>query len=199
MFVNISMLNFSNAQQILPTVWRLPDFFLDPESVQCSYRGNQQAWTTQYPNRLLTPWGSNAVLESALAAAPELIRQLTGIQVQPQVIYSSLDLSGSQIMMHRLHPDIRCFIQISMGQEPAPEMSTVFCNNPKVNAEHPTDYADISEFVPTDLVKTKYRPNEAWLMINDPRCFFGTAYTVAPNSVRETVNLHFGAELPAST
>lgn len=195
----MGMLNFSNAQQILPTVWRLPDFFLDQESVQRSYRSSEQAWTTQYPNRLLTPWGSNAVLESALAAAPELIKQLTGYDVQPQVIYSSLDLSGSQIMMHRLHPDIRCFIQVFMGTEPAPEMSSVFCNNLMVNAEHPEDYADISEFSPADLIKIKYRPNEAWLMINEPRTFFGTAYEVAPNSVRETVNLHFGSVLPTST
>jgi hypothetical protein len=119
--------------------------------------------------------------------------------VQQQVIYSSLDLSRSQIMMHRLHPDIRCFIQVFMGSEPAPEMSSVFCNNLIVNADHPADYADISEFNPTDLVKVKYRPNEAWLMINQPRTFFGTAYEVAPNAVRETVNLHFGAELPANT
>ena len=194
----MGMLNFSNAQQILPTVWRLPDFFLDFESVRHSYRSPKQSWTTQYPNRLLTPWSSNSTLESALAQAPAQIKQLTGQAVQQQVIYSSLDLSSSQIMMHRLHPDIRCFIQVFMGSEPAPEMSSVFCNNLLVNADHPTDYADISEFNPADLVKVKYRPNEAWLMINQPRTFFGTAYEVAPNSVRETVNLHFGSELPAS-
>lgn len=195
----MGMLNFSNAQQILPTVWRLPDFFLDFYSARHSYRSPEQRWTTQYPNRLLTPWGSNATLESALAQAPVLIKQLTTHSVQQQVIYSSIDLSGSQIMMHRLHPDIRCFIQVFMGTESSPEMSSVFCNNLAVNAEHSNDYADISEFRPAELVKIKYRPNEAWLMINQPRCFFGTAYEVAPNSVRETVNLHFGAELPAST
>jgi hypothetical protein len=195
----MGMLNFAHAQQILPTVWRLPDFFLDYESVQRSYRSAEQPWTTQYSNRLLTPWGSNTLLESALAQAQDLIQELTGHAVQPQVIYTSLDLSGSQIMMHRLHPDIRCFIQVSMGQDPAPEMSTVFCSNLKVNADHANDYADISEFVPTDLVNTPYRPNQAWLMINQPRCFFGTAYTVAPNSVRETINLHFGAVLPTGT
>jgi len=195
----MGMLNFSNAQQILPTVWRLPDFFLDYESVRHSYRSPEQSWTTQYSNRLLTPWGSNATLESALAQAPALIKQLTTRSVQPQVIYSSLDLSGSKIMMHRLHPDIRCFIQVFMGTDPAPELSSVFCNNLTVNADHLSDYADISEFKPKDLIKIKYRPNEAWLMINQPRCFFGTAHAVAPNSVRETVNLHFGAELPAST
>jgi hypothetical protein len=195
----MGMLNFSNAQQILPTVWRLPDFFLDFESVRHSYRKPEQSWTTQYPDRLLTPWGSNATLESALAQAPALIEQLTNHSVQQQVVYSSLDLSGSKIMMHRLHPDIRCFIQVYMGQEPAPELSSVFCNNLEANANYINDYADISEFNPADLVKIKYRPNEAWLMINQPRTFFGTAHAVAPNSVRETVCLHFGAELPAST
>ena len=195
----MGMLNFSNAQQILPTVWRLPDFFLDYKSVRHSYRSPEQSWTTQYPNRLLTPWGSNATLESALAQAPAQIKQLTHHLVQPQVIYSSVDLSGSKIMMHRLHPDICCFIQVFMGEDPAPELSSVFCNNVTVNADHPNDYADISEFKPEDLIKIKYRPNEAWLMINQPRCFFGTAHAVAPNAVRETVNLHFGAELPAST
>lgn len=195
----MSMLNFSNAQQILPTVWRLPDFFMDFESVRNSYRNSGQPWTTQYPHRLLTPWGSNATLESALAQAPELIKQLTAQAVQPQVIYSSVDLSGSKIMMHRLHTDIKCFIQVYMGEDPALELSSVFCNNLTVNAEHPDDYADISEFNPADLVKIKYRPNEAWLMINQPRTFFGTAQAVAPNSVRETVNLHFAAELPANT
>ena len=193
------MLNFNNAQQILPTVWRLPDFFTDFESVRNSYRQADQPWKTQYPNRLLTPWGSNTTLESALSQAPALIKQLTDCAVQQQVIYSSVDLSGSKIMMHRLHPDIRCFIQVYMGEEPAPELSSVFCNNVTVNAEHPNDYADISEFSSQDLVKIKYRPNEAWLMINEPRVFFGTALPVAPNSVRETVNLHFGSKLPAST
>jgi hypothetical protein len=195
----MGMLNFNNAQQILPTVWRLPDFFTDFESVRNSYRQADQPWKTQYPNRLLTPWGSNTTLESALSQAPALIKQLTDCAVQQQVIYSSVDLSGSKIMMHRLHPDIRCFIQVYMGEEPAPELSSVFCNNVTVNAEHPNDYADISEFSSQDLVKIKYRPNEAWLMINEPRVFFGTALPVAPNSVRETVNLHFGSKLPAST
>lgn len=195
----MGMLNFSNAQQILPTVWRLSDFFTDFESVRNSYRNSGQPWTTQYPHRLLTPWGSNATLEAALAQAPELVKQLTGQAVQQQVIYSSVDLSGSKIMMHRLHSDIKCFIQVYMGEEPAPELSSVFCNNLTVNAEHPNDYADISEFNAADLLKIKYRPNEAWLMINQPRTFFGTAHAVAPNAVRETVNLHFGAELPAST
>lgn len=195
----MGMLNFSNAQQILPTVWRLPDFFLDYESVHRSYRSAEQPWNTQYPNRLLTPWATNSLLEAALQQAPDQIQELTGQAVQPQVAYASLDLSGSQIMMHRLHPDIGCFIQVYMGQDPAPELSSVFCNNLTVNADHPTDYADISEFNPADLLKVRYRPNEAWLMINQPRTFFGTALPVAPNSVRETVNLHFGSKLPAST
>lgn len=192
------MLNFSNARQILPQVWHLPDFFLDFESVR-TYRSNRQPWTAEYSNRLLTPWGSNQEIESALAEAPGHIQHLTGRAVTTQVGYASIDLSGSRIMMHRLHPDIGAYIQVFMGQEPAPEMCSVFCCDPDMNANHEPDYADISEFRTDQLIKIKYRPNDAWLMINEPRCFFGTALTVAPNSVRETICLHFAAELPTST
>lgn len=196
--VNTGMLNFSNARQILPQVWHLPDFFLDPESV-LSYRTNRQTWTSEYPNRLLTSWGSNPAIEAALTAAPQLIQQLTGHAVTTQVGYASLDLSGSRIMMHRLHPDIKAYIQVFMGKEPAPEMATVFCCDADRNASAGADYADISEFRPDQLIKIKYRPNDAWLMINQPRCYFGTELLVAANSVRETVCLHFAAELPSST
>ena len=192
------MLNFSDARQILPQVWHLPDFFLDPQSVR-SYRSDKQPWTSEYPNRLLTPWGSNAGIEAALAAAPAHIKQLTGQAVTTQVGYASLDLSGSRIMMHRLHTDIRAYIQVYMGEEVAPEMGSVFCVDPDMNANHSQDYADISEFRPDQLVKIKYRPNDAWLILNEPRCFFGTATTIAPNSVRETLCFHFAAELPANT
>ena len=196
------MLNFSNAQQILPTVWHLPDFFDDVESVRQSYRSPHspnQSWTTQYPNRLLTPWSSNFTLEIALRQAPERIQQLTGHAVQPQVVYSSIDLSSSKIMMHRLHPEIGCFIQVFMGEDSSTELNTVFCNNPKVNVDHANDYADVSEFDTVDLTKLAYQPNHAWLMINQPRTFFGTESPVAPNSTRETVNLHFANILPTST
>lgn len=193
------MLNFSNARQILPQVWHLPDFFLDAAAVRRSYRSDQQPWKSEYPNRLLTPWGTNREIDTALSTAPEHIRQLTGRNVTTQVGYASLDLSGSRIMMHRLHPDIGAYIQVFMGEDPAPEMCSVFCCDADMNANHAQDYADISEFRTEQLVKIKYRPNDAWLMINEPRCFFGTVFSVAPNSVRETVCLHLAAELPTST
>jgi hypothetical protein len=193
------MLNFKDARQILPQVWHLPDFLLDIDSLRRSYRANQQPWRSEYPNRLLTPWGTNPKIESALAEAPKHIQQLTGRTVNTQVGYASLDLSGSRIMMHRLHSDIGAYIQVFTGEDPSPELCGMFCCDPDMNANHLQDYADISEFRPDQLVKIKYRPNDAWLMINEPRCFFGTAFTVAPNSVRETVCLHFASELPAST
>jgi len=193
------MLNFSHARQILPKVWHLPDFFVDVKLVRESYRSPEQPWTTQYPNRLLTPWNSNNLLETALKQAPELIQQLTGHAVQPQVVYSSVDLSGSRIMMHRLHVEIACFIQVFMGESSSTDLDTVFCNNTSVNADYANDYADISEFDTADLTKLTYQPNHAWLMINQPRTFFGTELLVPPNSVRETVNLHFANVLPTST
>ena len=192
------MLNFSNARQVLPQVWHLPDFFLDPDSARDSYRTNEQPWTSQYPNRLLTPWNSNSKIDQALAQAPELIKSIVGQGVTTQVGYASLDLSGSQIMMHRLHPEIRAYIQIYMGAD-SPDLNTVFCSNSAVNAANTPDYADISEFKAEDLVRVEYRYNHAWLMLNEPRCFFGTAKRVPPNQVRETICLHFAAELPSST
>ncbi len=193
------MLNFNNARQLLPQVWHLPDFFLDPQSLRQSYRSNQQPWRAEYPNRLLTPWGTNTEIESALAVAPAHIQDLTGCIIKTQVGYASLDLSGSQIMMHRLHPDIGAYIQVFMGTEPAQGLDTVFCLNQTKNLNHPTDYADISEFDDTELIKIKFHPNDAWLMINQPRCFFGTARPVCANSVRETLCFHFASELPANT
>lgn len=192
------MFNFTHARQILPQVWHLPDFFLDPELVRTSYRTAQQPWTSQYPDRLLTPWGSNAKIESALQQAPELIKSVTGHTVATQVGYASLDLSGSRIMMHRLHPEIGAYIQVYMGSSSL-DLNTVFCGNSDVNAADTPDYADISEFHAQDLVSVDYRFNHAWLMINQPRCFFGTAHRVPANQVRETLCFHFAAELPRST
>ncbi len=193
------MFSFAHARSVLPQVWHLPDFLLDPNSFKNSYRHNRQVWHSEYPNRLLTPWGSNATIDALLHALPGEIEQLTGQAVTTQVGYASLDISGSQIMMHRLHPDIAVYVQVYLGEEPAPDMSSVFCSNQHHNQTLEQDYADISEFSQHDLVKIKYRYNHAWLMLNQPRCFFGTAYPVSPNQVRETVCLHFAAKLPAST
>lgn len=193
------MINFEHAEQILPTVWRLPDFFADVNSVRNSYRSPEQSWKTQYPGRLLTPWATNSTIDSVLAACVAPITQLTGHAVQPQVAYASLDLSGNKIMMHRLHTDIRCFLQVCMAQESALEMSSVFCSNATVNSTHPVDYEDISFFQPSELIQVPYNPNDAWLMLNHPRTFFGTGVPVAPNAVRETLCFHFAAVLNTST
>lgn len=193
------MINFEHAQQILPTVWRLPNFFPDVNSVRNSYRSPEQLWKTQYPGRLLTPWGTNSTIESILSACVDPITRLTGHAVQPQVGYASVDLSGNKIMMHRLHTDIRCFLQVCMAEEPSSVMSSVFCSNSKINSTHPVDYEDIGFFHSTELIEVDYNPNDAWLMLNHPRAFFGTACPVAPNAVRETLCFHFAAVLNTST
>jgi hypothetical protein len=195
----MGMTRYARAHQLLPTVWRIPDFFQDFEMIRSSYRSPRQPWFTEYSNRLLTPWGSNAFLEQALQESVQPILELTGQRVTPQVIYASLDLQGSQIMMHRLHPDIRVYVQVFMGSESYNATSPVFCHNDSINTTRHDDYADISMFNNEDLTQLAPRPNEAFLMLNDPRIFFGTARPVADNQVREVVCLHFAAELPTST
>lgn len=195
----MGMTRFARAHQLLPTVWRIPDFFQDFDMVRSSYRAPRQPWFTEYPNRLLTPWGSNAFLEQSLQECVEPIFELTGQRVLPQVIYASLDLEGSQIMMHRLHPDIRVYVQVFMGRDAYNATTPVFCHNDTINANRHDDYADLSMFNNEDLTQMLPRPNEAFVMLNSPRIFFGTARPVAENQVREVVCLHFAAELPTST
>lgn len=191
------MLDFSQARQILPTVWHIPQAVIDLPALTQSYRSNNQAWSSQYPDRLLTPWGSNSIIDQFLHQVPALIYRLTGQSVKPQVGYASLDLSGSRIMMHRLHPDIRAYLQIFTGTAESDQLATVFCNDPQFNAIHAQDYADISEFDLEKLQYLNYETNHAWLMINEPRCFFGTQHRIPANQVRETVCLHFEHELPS--
>jgi hypothetical protein len=120
------------------------------------------------------------------------------------VAYVSLDLSGSQIMMHRLHPDIRCFVQVCMSDQEQPDLATHFCTDSQLNDQHPQDYENISCFRLDQLQAVSYRPNTAYVFLNQPRIFMGTRCLVPANTQRETFNLHFtmilsDSPLPAST
>jgi hypothetical protein len=184
------MINFSQAQPLLDNVWVIPNFFQDFNQIKSSYRSGNQLWHSQYPNRLLTPWDSNKDIQQILSMLPYKIATLTREHFETQVGYASIDLSGNQIMMHRLHPDIGCFVQVCMSDTVNNEIGSVFCTNENVNKNHPTDYADISEFVQSDLLPVAYEPNTAWIMINRPRRFFGTLNPVPANTFRETLNFH---------
>lgn len=186
-------------QQVLPTVWEIDDFFPDFSELRNSYRTNQTPWQSQYPNRLLNPYDKTPELQKRLQSLLPEIQDIVGQPLQTQVAYSSLDLSGCRIMMHRLHSDIRCFVQICMADAEAPELATHFCVDADVNATYHQDYEDISYFKPNQLVAMQYKPNTGYVFLNQPRMFMGTKNIVPPNMLRETFNLHFGSPLKATT
>ena len=50
-----------NRAKIFYDLWtqypqQIEDFFPDFDQIKESYRSNNTLWTSQYPNRLLTPW-----------------------------------------------------------------------------------------------------------------------------------------------
>jgi len=187
------------VRQILPNVWEVDNFFPDFSELRNSYRTNQTPWKSQYPNRLLNPYSDTPELQKRLTALQPDIESVVGQPLQPQVAYSSLDLSGCRIMMHRLHADIRCFVQVCMADAESTDIATHFCIDDQINAEHTTDYEDISFFKPEQLVRVNYRPNTGYVFLNQPRLFMGTKNLVPANMLRETFNLHFGSPLKAST
>lgn len=181
--------------QVLDTVWEIENFFPDFDQIKQSYRSNSTPWTSQYPNRLLTPYNQDSPVNNLVKTYHTIVENIIGQSLQPQVSYASLDLSGSQIMMHRLHPDIRCFVQICMADKEQPELATNFCVDPNINLHHPQDYESFRFFQSDQLKAVRYKPNTAYVFLNQPRLFMGTAFAVPDNSVRETVNLHFASNV----
>jgi hypothetical protein len=177
--------------QVLDTVWEIENFFPDFDQVKQSYRSNDTPWTSQYPNRLLTPWDRPCAVNNLVNKYCGTISNLVGQTLQPQVSYASLDLGGSQIMMHRLHPDIRCFVQVCMADQEQAELATNFCTDADMNANYLQDYESFRIFKPDQVQAVSYQPNTAYVFLNHPRRFMGTAIAVPANSIRETVNLHF--------
>lgn len=192
-------MNYKHAQPILPNLWIVPNFFDNFDEIRKAYRNPKQPWNTEYNDRLLTPWGSNPVLENVLEKSLPPLAELTQTGVDRQVCYTSLDLGGSQIMMHRLHPDIKCFVQVCMADVEDVILNSCFCVDEQINQNHPVDYADISDFDANKIIEIEYKPNTAWILLNSPRLFFGTKNPVPKNNVRETLNLHFSDILKTTT
>ena len=78
-----------------------------------------------------------------------------------------------------------------MAEQEQPELATNFCTDADMNANYPQDYESFRVFKPEQVQAVSYRPNTAYVFLNHPRCFMGTAQPVPANSIRETVNLHF--------
>lgn len=193
------MINFNRIESINSSLWVISNFFSNFDEVRSSYRSAGQPWQTQYSDRLLTPWGSNALFESVLEKSVLPLSKLTQHDIDKQVCYASLDLGGSQIMMHRLHSDIRCFVQVCMGDDANTMLNSCFCIDNEFNATHPVDYVNIDELPQSKIIEIEYRPNTAWILSNSPRTFFGTRNKVPNTQIRETLNLHFGSVLKTAT
>ena len=188
-----------NARQVLDTVWEVDNFFSDFQTIKDSYRSSKTPWHSEYNNRLLTQYSNTPDLQTQLGKILPAVQHIVGHLLITHIAYASLDLSGSQIMMHRLHPDIRCFVQVCMSDTECADLATHFCIDAEFNANHNQDYENIEHFRPEQLASVSYKPNTAYVFLNQPRIFMGTKHAVPANMVRETFNLHFGSPLKAST
>jgi hypothetical protein len=145
---------------------------------------------------LLTPWESTPELQQIILTVHAQIEQIVAHSLDPQVAYASLDLADSKIMMHRLHTDIQCFVQVCMASESCAKLATHFCTDSNINLTHTRDYENINFFRDDQLCAVSYRPNTAYIFLNQPRMFMGTKNAVPANMLRETFNLHFGHRRP---
>jgi hypothetical protein len=182
-----------NAVRINQQLWTAKDFF-EPDqwqSIKLAYRRSRVPFSMQYDDRLLTPWSDTPELQQIVEANTERVSQLVGLPLAPQVAYVSIDLAGSSIMMHRLHPDILVQVQIGMGEESDCRMAFCFCHDSQVNAESELDYQPLRRLTRHDVDVVNYEPNLASIYVNEPRGFCGMLSCVPGNIVREVLILSY--------
>jgi len=174
-------------------LWTVKNFF-EPDrfhSIRNLYRKNRTNLNMQYDDRILSSWSDSPELQEIVRSEHARIEEITKRCLAPQVAYVSIDLSGSGIMMHRLHPDIFVQVQIAMSDEPDVRMEFAFCINAQINQESEIDYQPIRKISRHDVELVPYEPNTASIYVNDPRGFVGMPGKVPPNSVREVLVLSY--------
>lgn len=174
-------------------LWSVADFFGPDQfvAIKQSYRRSRIPFSMQYDDRLLTPWSDTPDLQQLVKDHTQIISDLIGQRLEPQVAYVSVDLAGSSIMMHRLHPDIYVQVQIGMCEQADYRMSFGFCHNRQINVDSELDYEPIHRITRHDVDLIDYEPNRASIYVNDPRGFVGMLGAVPPNSVREVLILSY--------
>lgn len=182
-----------NAYRLTSQLWSVSDFFETDRwhEIKNAYRRNRTPFSMQYDDRLLTSWSDTPDLQALVSDFTQPISELIGQKLLPQVAYVSVDLAGSSIMMHRLHPDIFVQVQIAMGEQSDYRMSFGFCHNTKINNDSDLDYQPITRITRHDVDIVEYAPNLASVYVNDPRGFVGMLGAVPPNSVREVLVLSY--------
>jgi len=182
-----------NCYRVNSQLWLADDFFTNErfKEIKNLYRNNRVPFTMQYDNRLLTPWDSTPELQEIVQQETQRISEIVKQPLSPQVAYISIDLAGSSIMMHRLHPDIYVQAQIVLGETSDAMMDFAFCNNQEINRSSELDYQPIRKISRHDVDLAHYHPNSASIYFNDPRGFVGMLGQVPRNTVREVLVLSY--------
>lgn len=179
---------------IIPNqLWIVNDYFTADrfQQIRRSYRKTRMPLSMQYDDRILSSWSDSPDLQEIVREECDRIAEITKQRLAPQVAYVSIDLSGSSIMMHRLHPDIFVQTQIVMSDVSDVRMEFAFSVNGDVNLNSELDYQPKHRLTRHDVALAPYVPNTASIYVNDPRGFVGMLGFVPQNSVREVLVLSY--------
>jgi hypothetical protein len=181
------------TRSINSQLWLTDSFFTAEQFSQIKnlYRNNRVPFVMQYDNRLLTPWDSTPQLQNIVQQYTNIISDTVQQPLSPQVAYISIDLAGSSIMMHRLHPDIYVQVQIVLGESTDTNMDFAFCHDAQVNQTSELDYRPNRTLTAQDCDLAQYYSNSASIYVNDPRGFTGMLGRVPQNTVREVLVLSY--------
>jgi hypothetical protein len=182
-----------NYHSVNSQLWLTETYFTKERfsEIKNLYRNNRMPFVMQYDNRLLTPWDSTPELQLIVQEQTDQISNIVQRSLSPQVAYVSLDLAGSSIMMHRLHPDIYVQVQIVLGETANSAMDFAFCHDEEVNKSSGPDYQPNRRLTRNDVDIAQYYPNFASIYLNEPRGFVGMIGRVPENTVREVLVLSY--------
>jgi hypothetical protein len=177
-------------------LWSVKNFFTTERfhEIRNLYRKTRINMSMTYDDRILTSWSDSPELQEVVRSEQNRIEKLTKQKLSPQVAYASIDLSGSFIMMHRLHPDIFVQVQIVMSDAPDARMEFAFCVNSQINRDSEIDYQPLRTISRRDVELVSYEPNTASVYVNEPRRFCGMLGRVPHNLVREVLILSYTRE-----
>jgi hypothetical protein len=174
-------------------LWSVKNFFPTERfhKIRNLYRKTRINMSMTYDDRILTSWSDSPELQEIVRSEQARIEEITKQKLAPQVAYASIDLSGSSIMMHRLHPDIFVQVQIVMADAPDARMEFAFCVNAQINRDSEIDYQPFRTISRRDVELIPYEPNTASVYVNEPRGFCGMLGQVPANSAREVLVLSY--------
>ena len=177
-------------------LWTVKNYFSPDRfrEIRNLYRKTRVNMSMTYDDRILTSWSDSPELQKIVRSEQGRIEEITRQKLEPQVAYASIDLSGSSIMMHRLHPDIFVQVQIAMSDAPDARMEFAFCVNAQINQYSEIDYQPLRMISRRDVELVPYEPNTASVYVNEPRGFCGMLGCVPANSVREVLILSYTRE-----